>query len=173
MAPILAFTAEEIWKYLPGADREAKSVHLALLPEVRSEWQDEALNSSWQRILEVRGEVTKTLEDARARKQIGHPLDAAVTLAAGRPLYDLLAPHAPDLRSIFIVSRVELVHDSDLDNAGTEADPGDVASQLSVTVAPADAEKCERCWIHKPSVGSVEGHPTICRRCGDVLNKTQ
>ena len=170
MAPILAFTAEEIWKYLPGADREAKSVHLALLPEVRPEWQDEALNSSWQLILEVRGEVTKTLEDARARKQIGHPLDAAVTLAAGRALYDLLAPHAPDLRSIFIVSRVELVHDSDLDAAG---DAGDAVSQLSVTVEPAGAKKCERCWIHKPSVGSVEGHPSICRRCGDVLHKTQ
>ena len=168
MAPILSFTAEEIWRYLPGQANETESIHLALLPEVRSEWIDETLNSNWQRILAVRGEVTKALEDARAQKSIGHPLDAAVTLAAGKPLYDVLAPHESDLRTIFIVSGADLVHDSSLDNA---ADAGDAIAQLSVRVEPSSATKCERCWIHKPTVGSVEGHPTICRRCGSVLNE--
>ncbi len=167
MAPILAFTAEEIWQHLPRGDDEAESIHMALLPEVRSEWENESLNSNWQKILEVRAEVTKALEEARAQKQIGHPLDAAVTLAAGKQLYDALAPYASDLRTIFIVSRAELVSDTTLDNG----DAGEAIDQLSIRVEPATAMKCERCWIHKPSVGSVESHPTICSRCGSVLNK--
>jgi isoleucyl-tRNA synthetase len=166
MAPILAFTAEEIWHYLPRQDHEAESIHLALLPEIRSEWKNEPLSDNWKRILEVRGEVTKALEEARAEKKIGHPLDAAVILSAGKPLYDLLAPYADDLRAIFIVSRAELVNDNTLDDA---AQAGDAIAQLSVRVEPATAKKCERCWIHEPSVGSVAGHPTICGRCGSVL----
>jgi isoleucyl-tRNA synthetase len=168
MAPILAFTAEEIWQYLPRQDDDAESIHLALLPEIRSEWKNETLSDNWKRILEVRGEVTKALEAARAEKKIGHPLDAAVIVSAGKPLYDMLVPYADDLRAIFIVSRVELVNDSTLDGA---AHAGDEIAQLTIRVESEAAKKCERCWIHEPSVGSVEDHPTICSRCGSALKK--
>ena len=168
MAPILAFTADEIWQHLPRQDDEAESIHMQLLPDVRPEWKDEALNGNWRRILEVRAEVTKALEEARAQKQIGHPLDAAVTLTAGKQLYELLAPYSTQLRTIFIVSKAELEGDPALDNI----DAGDALAQLSIRVEPASAPKCERCWIHKPSVGSVADHPTICNRCGSVLKET-
>ena len=168
MAPILAFTAEEIWQHLPREDNDAESIHMALLPDIRPEWKNESLNSNWRRILEVRAEVTKALEEARTKKQIGHPLDAAVTLAAGKQLYEMLAPYASELKTIFIVSSAELVSDPALD----DVDTGDAPAQLSIRVEPATAPKCERCWIHKPSVGSVEEHPTICSRCGSVLKET-
>ena len=169
MAPILAFTAEEIWQHLPRQDDDAESIHLELLPKVSPEWKDEALGSRWQQILDVRAEVTKALEEARAKKQIGHPLDAVVTLTAATPLYDSLKPYESELRTIFIVSRAELVKGSEQENTGGEPSP----DLLAIDVQRSTAVKCERCWIHKPSVGSVEGHPNVCNRCGNALKQMQ
>ena len=79
MAPLLPVTADEIWKHMPGLKDKASSVHLTLLPAVNSQWKDESLAQSWEKILQVRAEVTKALEEARSQKRIGHPLDASVT----------------------------------------------------------------------------------------------
>ncbi|MFZ5565229.1 MAG: isoleucine--tRNA ligase, partial [Thermodesulfobacteriota bacterium] len=105
MAPILPFTAEEVWKFLPAENREA-SIHMASMPEADPRWNDPQLAQRWERILYVRGEVTKALEEARAKKQIGHPLDARVIIIAERSLAKLLRSHGDELRSIFIVSDV-------------------------------------------------------------------
>jgi isoleucyl-tRNA synthetase len=165
MAPILVFTTEEIWRYIPKAEGKESSVHLASLPEVTPARQDADLASRWERILDVRKEVTKALETARAEKQIGHSLDAAVTLHTSEDLHDLLSPYAEELRSVFIVSKT-ILHKGIAPESAVESDnvPG-----LALRVESTEEDKCERCWIHDPTVGSVAEHPTICKRCTDAL----
>ena len=165
MAPLLPFTAEEIWEYMPAGSDKESSVHIALLPQVDRRWKDDNLAQKWEAILEVRGEVTRALEEARAAKQIGHPLDAAVTISAREDLYNLLQPYEEDLRFIFIVSSVSLLKDEPPDGSFES----EKLEGLSIQVEAARGEKCERCWIHELSVGSDREHPTICERCRTAL----
>lgn len=164
MAPIMVFTAEEIWKYLPAAADKTESIHLARLPEVQENFIDEELAGQWRTVKLVRAEVTKALEEARAQKTIGHSLDAAVTVGLSDELYDRMAPFEADLRSVFIVSEAELQKGT-LENAFKSQE----AEGISVQVAAAAGEKCNRCWVHDPSVGHQPDHPDVCRRCHDVL----
>ncbi|MBU0987012.1 MAG: isoleucine--tRNA ligase [Proteobacteria bacterium] len=167
MAPILSFTAEEIWKYMPNHDNIESSVHLASLPVVRAEYKDSDLAAKWNRILQVRAEVTKALEEARVQKLIGHSLDAAITIYATQDLYDALYPYADELKTVFIVSGFSLVQGGK--PAGAYESPE--IDGLSIQVMPSAAEKCERCWIHDASVGTGSAHPTLCNRCRDALEK--
>ncbi len=165
MAPLLPFTAEEIWQYMPARSGKAPSVHLALLPEANSQWEAERLAQKWETILKVRAEVTKALEEARARKQVGHPLDAAITISVKEELYGHLQPYAEDLRFILIVSSVSLLKDKKLDGSFVS----EKIEGLSIKIEVAPGAKCERCWIHEMSVGSDSEHPTICQRCRKAL----
>jgi isoleucyl-tRNA synthetase len=164
MAPIMAFTAEEMWRYLPGAAGKTASIHMAAMPEVDGSLLDPDLAKQWQTIKSVRAEVTKALEEARAQKRIGHSLEASVALGLDDALYEELLPYREELRSILIVSEVDLRR-GDIEGAfqGTEN------QWVSVRVAPAPWAKCERCWVHAPSVGSRTDHPAICDRCHDAL----
>jgi isoleucyl-tRNA synthetase len=165
MAPILPFTAEEIWQHLPASSSRAASIHLALLPDVDNGLKDDALAERWERLLRVRAEVTKALEAARTQKLIGHALDAEVILSAGESLYTELSRYAGDLRSLFIVSAVSLLKDAQPEGAIQTAEiPG-----LSIRVQPASGRKCERCWVHEDAVGESSEHPTLCRRCRQAL----
>ncbi len=165
MAPVLSFTAEEIWGFMPPiADRDV-SVHETSLPEVDRTLLDPDLCGRWDQILDVRTEVTKALETARTQKIIGHPLDAAVTLAVGPGLYEQLATYADDLRSIFIVSAATLVP---ADEARADFESTSL-SGLAVRVEAARGEKCQRCWVHDPDVGTSNLHPGICPRCETAL----
>ena len=164
MAPILPFTAEEIWGYMPETDGREESVHLAAMPEAENAWKNEALARTWRRLILVRGEVTKALEAARAKKEIGHPLDARVTLNAGGEVLEVLRACAADLHTFFIVSKAEIT---------TEPISSGFVSQeiegLTIGVSPAAGEKCERCWVHDPSVGTFAQQPTLCSRCMDQI----
>jgi isoleucyl-tRNA synthetase len=165
MAPVLVFTAEEIWGYLPqDGDKEA-SVHQAAFPQVDDNWRDEILAETWEKILTLRGEVTKALENARSAKLIGHPLDARVVLHADKAWAAFLSPYARELAGIFIVSQVRVTPGPG-PQAGYTSDsiPG-----LAISVEPAEGEKCQRCWIHDPSVGGSETWPDTCERCQGVL----
>lgn len=166
MAPVLAFTAEEIWRYMPGAADKPESIHMADLPKVDEAGRDENLAEQWAQILAVRGEVTKVLEEARTQKTIGHSLDAAVTIGADDAVYDILKAHEADLRSIFITSNVNLVK-----GTLSESTPSETLDKLYIKVEAADGEKCERCWVHDPAVGSHEDHPTVCNRCKKALEQ--
>jgi isoleucyl-tRNA synthetase len=164
MAPILTFTAEEAWRYLPGARSE--SVHLERFPEVPLEWVDDTLKGEWDRLLEVRREVARALELARARKLIGSGLEAAVRItSAPEDLPALLRAKAAALQTLFIVSAVEV---------GGGA-PGAVHYEsqeipgLVIDVDRAPGDKCERCWMRKPTVGRSAAHPTLCDRCVAVV----
>jgi isoleucyl-tRNA synthetase len=167
MAPILPFTAEEVWQHLPARSGKEPSVHLALLPDVNAAFKDDALAGRWNTLLNVRGEVTKAMEAARAVKRIGHPLDAAITISAKGDLYNDLRPYAAELRSLLIVSKATLVKEALLDGAFESND----IQGLLIGVEPAPGDKCERCWVHDPTVGSFPDQPTICRRCQNTLTK--
>ncbi len=162
LAPILPFTAEEIWRHLPGSGREP-SVHLSSLPEPDPAWIDAGLAERWEPVFRVRGEVTRALEAARAEKRIGQSLEAKVVLEAEGDLYEGLAPFAPELPSVFIVSAVDLRRRAGSGPAGATAEA------VSVRVEPAPGRKCARCWVFDPSVGESADHPGICRRCRGAL----
>jgi isoleucyl-tRNA synthetase len=165
MAPLLPFTAEEIWEYMPNVSDKAPSVHLTALPEANSKWKNEDLARQWGKILDVRAEVTKALEEARAAKQIGHPLDAAVTISVKADDYNALQPYAGDLRSIFIVSKVSLLKDEKIDGGYESED----VEGLFIRIGSAPGEKCERCWVHETTVGTDSEHPSICERCQKTI----
>jgi isoleucyl-tRNA synthetase len=165
MTPVLPFTAEEVWQYMPTVRSKEESVHLAGLPTVNEAFIDRDLAEKWERILEIRGEVTKSLEEARAAKRIGHSLDASVTLYVDDKLLSLLQPYADDLRSIFIVSEANLSKERDF--GGTFRNSG--LAGLTVLVAPATGKKCERCWVHDTTVGGNADNPAICDRCQSVI----
>ena len=156
LAPVLAHTSEEVWKFMPGENRPA-SVHLAEFPQVDAAMIDEHVESRWQRLLDVREEVYKTLEQARQSGVVGKPLESRIELKAPGALYDFLKDYEDQLPALFIVSQVAL-------NKGD----GDA---LAVEVVAPEGEKCERCWLVLESVGHQDGHPGLCARCGEVVSK--
>jgi isoleucyl-tRNA synthetase len=167
MAPILPFTSDEIWHYMPSKNGENSSIHMTSLPEVNPAFIDDALAERWDYLLEIRGEATKALEEARAQKIIGHPLDASVTISARGDAYDALRPYTDDLRSLLIVSKTSLVKDENVESASGRSD----LDGVRIRVEPAPGDKCERCWVHDTSVGTNSEHSTICRRCQRALSQ--
>jgi isoleucyl-tRNA synthetase len=166
MAPILTFTAEEAWRHAPGP--RAQSVHLERFPEAPREWLDDALKQQWDRLLEVRREVAKALETARAQKLIGSGLEARVRIAsAPEDLPALLGGKRELLATLFIVSRVEL-HAGD-GRASVVYESQDIPG-LVIGVDRAPGEKCERCWTRTEEVGRDRDHPTLCARCVRVVS---
>lgn len=162
LAPVLSFTADEVWWHLPK--QACESVHLAGFPEPAPEFRDERLTERWDTIIKVRGEVSKALEMARVRKTIGHSLDAAVTLSAPAELLGFLREYAGELKSIFIVSKVDLVDELAGDTVAAEGIAG-----LSIRVEAAPGGKCERCWCYDERIGEDDRYPTICPKCIEAV----
>jgi len=154
MAPILSFTSEEVWQFLPGGEHKSESVHLTQFPEVKPEYVDETLNERWERLLEIRALVTKALEEARKEKKIGLSLDAQVHLYLPEKDYSFLQSYEKELKSIFIVSSVSLHREE---------------KGIRIEVDRADGAKCERCWNYDTSVGKDLEHPSACKRCIEAL----
>jgi isoleucyl-tRNA synthetase len=160
MAPILSFTSDEIWQYMKRTDRPL-SVHADLFLPVNAGYKNAELESRWEKILTVRKEVLRALEIARREKKIGHPLDASVSLGLSNELMENLTPYEDQLRSIFIVSAVNMTEIDRLEGGVvSDALPG-----LKVSVSSSSDPKCERCWVHDPTVGHEGRHPTVCERC--------
>jgi isoleucyl-tRNA synthetase len=154
LAPVLSFTAEEIWSELPG-ERTA-SVFLAEFADVSA-----AANSEidWSVLIRVRETVAKALEDLRTAGGIGSALEASVTLYADGDLRSTLEALGEELRFVFITSAAEVQPLADApDNAAT-------GEGFSVLVAACDHAKCIRCWHRREDVGSNAEHPEICGRC--------
>lgn len=158
LAPVLSFTSDEVWQFMPGQREE--SVHLAEFPARNPEWRDDALAARWERIIKVRSDVSKALELARVAKTIGHSLDAAVTVAAPPELFSFLQEYAAELNSIFIVSKATLATELEGEYWTSENIEG-----LKVQVTAAPGVKCERCWYYSEELGTDAGHPTICPKC--------
>ncbi len=162
LAPILSFTADDIWKWIPagGASKE-ESVHLCSFPERKPEWADPELEARWDKALAFRQEVSRALEIARKEKLIGHSLDAWVRVVPPSEWVEFLKGFPYSLRNLCIVSEITI--EEDLDQPATfdsQEIPG-----LKFRVEMARGEKCGRCWVRCDTVGSEPDHPTICRRC--------
>jgi isoleucyl-tRNA synthetase len=166
MAPVLSFTAEEVWKVMKSANR-LPSVHADLFLPIKEEYKDPDLAERWEHIIQVRKEVTRVLELARKEKVIGHSLDAAVFLGLSPALMEKLDAYRDELRSIFIVSSVRLVPLDQLEG-GIE---GLEIKDMRVKVSPSKDTKCERCWVHDPTTGDDSTYPTICSRCLNSLKE--
>jgi len=162
MAPVLIFTADEAWAHLPPEKGREDNVALAAFPVERPEHRRPELDAKWDKLLQVRREITKALEVARADKVIGHSLEAKVYVEARGDWADFLADKWDLLKTIAIVSGLERT-----DGLGAEAD-GDLEG-IRVRVEPAPGAKCERCWTRSVTVGRDERHPGACARCVAVL----
>ncbi len=167
MAPILSFTAEELFQHLPQAMRPAGTTVFALrLPALDEVLLTDEETAVWDMVFAVRGDVTRAIEPLRQSKALGHSLDACVTLHATDETYERLTSVIRDLRDVFIVSQVEVTSSP----APADAAQGEVAG-LAVAVGKARGEKCLRCWIYDENLGTDPDHPQTCPRCTKVLKE--
>jgi isoleucyl-tRNA synthetase len=179
-APILAFTAEEIWKYLPKNSGDAPSVHVARFPELRDVQTGLApsVAADWEMLAKIRGEALKALESTRSAKRINSSLEAKVifelfTSNAQNQFLSLLQKYSRWLPGLLIVSQVEVPADSSAD-IGTPDLHGDafrskIFPGLAIRVIAASGKKCERCWNYSTHVGENTRYPGVCERCGEAL----
>ncbi len=169
-APILSVTAAEAWEHLYGLDDESPiedSVFFADFPQVEDIPVDAALDARWNRLIALRSEITKVLEKSRRDKVIGLSLDAEVLLVVEGETAAFLNKDL--LRELCIVSSLKCV-DQPNSNAFTRCEE---CTDVQVAVGPAPGSKCERCWMLSPSVGEDTEHPTLCRRCVNVVQTIQ
>jgi len=158
LAPLMSFTAEEVWGHMGRPE----SVHIAHFPEpgdLSADIVDSARKraADWDRLLEVRNVVLKQLDTARNEKLIGAPLEARVLLSANGETFDLLQQYSAELPNLFIVSQVDLEPLAE--------------GEIAVTVERASGVKCERCWKYTHDVGSDSDFPTVCRPCAAAVHE--
>ena len=159
LAPILCFTSQEIWSYIPKLDGMKDYVVFEQMPEAKAA-ADEAFEAKWNRIMAIRDDVKKVLEQARADKVIGSALEAGLTLYCSKEVYDFLnAIPMDELADLFIVSHVDLVEG--------EGGVKGLVEGLGVSAAHAAGNKCLRCWKYETTVGE-DG---LCPRCAKVLKQ--
>lgn len=163
IAPILCFTADEIWNFMPHKSTDdPNGVIFNDMPKVEAAYEDKALEDKWERILAIKSDVSKALEIARRDKTIGKSLDAKVEIFATGEPYSFLA-QIPALADVLIVSEAVLTEGEG------EGFKGESEVGITVKVSVAQGEKCERCWKVTDSVGADGEHPTICARCAETL----
>ena len=171
LAPIMSFTCEEVWQYLPKVEGREESVHLALFPA-----DDEILGdptgltkpsdlpqlTEWSTLRRAREIVLEALEFHRNAKEIAGSLEARLNITASEPAYSVLEKHRDRLRYLFIVSAASV-------RLWTSADGS--AGGIIVNVDRADGQKCDRCWNYSTHVGEDQTYPTVCERCSAVLKE--
>jgi isoleucyl-tRNA synthetase len=161
LAPILTFTSEEVWSAMPSWNNKEEIVHLAQFPRISDKYFNAELGERWKAMIDAKSEIAKAVEHARKEKTIGHSLDARITIAAPERLRDLIATHIEDMRSLLIVSQLQVAQEKDI----VAPFKSEEIEGLVVGVEKARGGKCERCWIYEESVGSDANHPTVCARC--------
>ncbi len=154
MAPILSYTIEEVWEYLPGEKEE--SAHLSDWPKVNKRFLNKKLEERWEKLISIRERVLASLEKARKEKRIGNSLEAEVEIRCEKE-YQFLKKYEKDLPALFIVSKVRLVKKGN--------------GEMVVKVKKAPGKKCSRCWNYSIEVGKSKEHPTLCPRCIRVIKK--
>jgi isoleucyl-tRNA synthetase len=170
VAPIMSFTADEVWSFLPAVADRPVSVHLAHFPKaeditgpVADPPKANAVWKDFQSLMKVRDAALKALEVARQEKIIGSALEAVVNISAPDELVPLLERYRNDLRYLLIVSGVEV----------KPASGGNGNAPLRVLVEKAPGQKCERCWNYSTHVGESERYPTVCERCLAALEEIE
>ncbi len=170
VAPILTFTADEVWQYLPVVAGRPASVHLALFPKAYELGaNDESLLQRWRELLAFRDSVLLRLEEQRKEKKIGKSLEAKISIAARGSLLDVLRSfEGPELKELFNASQV-LVRSMDDPTASS-------AATFGIAIGPADGHKCDRCWNYyadnsPQAVRQFGPWPNVCGRCADALTQ--
>ena len=167
MAPVLSFTAEEIYAHLPQGLRGTAPTVFALQPIDSAPFLlDEGKRDDWTVLTAVRGAATKAIEPMRRDGVIGHSLDTRVTLFVADELRQRIEGLNTDLRAFCIVSQIVL---QPLENAPQDAYRDEEIAGLAIGVEKAHGEKCERCWIYSTELGTDAEHPTLCPRCAAVI----
>ena len=164
VAPVLVFTSQEIWSFIPKMPGMNQYVAFEEMGKTGRHRQDAAFEEKWDKIIAVRDDVKKALEQARADKMIGASLEAQAKLYCSKEMYDFLNSIPMDeLADLMIVSSVDLVQEK----GGVQG----LVEGLGVEVLRAPGQKCERCWKYTQDVGSSQQHPTLCARCAAVLEE--
>jgi isoleucyl-tRNA synthetase len=170
VAPIMSFTADEIWSFLPAVAGRQESVHLAHFPKaeditgaVSDPKSAETVWKDFETLMKVRDAALKALEVARQEKTIGSALEAVVTISGPSELVPLLQRYRNDLRFLLIVSGVEVKPSSG----------GNGNTPLHVLIEKAPGQKCDRCWNYSTHVGENDRYPTVCERCTAALNEIE
>ena len=169
LAPLMSFTADEIWDSLPKVSGRPESVHMAYFPKGEeitgkiSKADAKAIRADFDVLFSVRDEALKALEIARQEKVIGRSEDATITIHAPESTQKLLERYREDLRFLLIVSGVEVVPST----------AGNGNAPLRVTAIKAPGGKCERCWFYSTHVGENERYTTVCERCSKALEEIE
>ncbi|MEG1971901.1 MAG: class I tRNA ligase family protein, partial [Oscillospiraceae bacterium] len=164
VAPMIPFTAEEVWEYIPkSSSLDMESVMYNEMPNPDGSDIESELLAKWSRISDIRYAVNKSLEEARNEKLVGKSLEAKILLYADGEMYDFLNSVLENLTTAFIVSQVEVIK-------GQGGAPSEIEG-LGVLVKKADGEKCERCWAYSHTVGKDADHPTLCARCAKTVKE--
>ena len=155
IAPILSFTADEIWGTMAHAEGDdVRSALLNDMPVYEEKYAFADIEAHWNKLFDMRDDVMKALEEARAAKLIGKSLEAKITICANAEKLEILKSFGDELKTVFIVSQVELCEGE-----------GD---EIKVEVATADGEKCDRCWMHSTDgIKTEDGY--LCKRCAEIL----
>lgn len=166
IAPILSFTAEELWSHIIKRynfkNSLAESVFLSEFPSANDEFIDLALEQRWDKLIAIRDEANKAMEIKRKEKYIGNSLEAKLTFYVTDEVYDLLMSQKDFLPSLFIVSEVSIKR---LQKEVKDIFESQVIKDLMIFVERAEGTKCERCWNWSVTVGNFDAHPKICERC--------
>jgi isoleucyl-tRNA synthetase len=169
VAPILTFTAEEVWGYLPQVEGREASVHLALFPKVEEiAKKDESLLADWKNLLEIRDEALKALETERKAGKIGKALEAKIQISTTAQELEILDKYGSSLKELLNVSQVSLAHSSSFTNSGK--------ADANCEVFLADGTKCERCWNYYADDGADHVRQygpwaNVCGRCANALDQ--
>ncbi|QYJ88997.1 isoleucine--tRNA ligase [Shewanella halotolerans] len=161
IAPILSFTADEVWQSLPGEREEFVFTQTWFEGLVSVTLDSDLSDEYWANLITVRDEVNKAIEQARREQRVGGSLEAEVTLYADNALTESLALLGDELRFVLLTSNTQI---APLASAGDDAVETELAG-LKLLVAKTEAAKCDRCWHHREDVGQVEAHPLLCTRC--------
>ncbi len=159
LSPLLAFTADEAWEFVPGKTVDAAQ-QLTWQPMEFKRTADEA--ATWQKLLAIREQALPLLETARQQKTLGKALEAQITLTAAPDVVDSLQPHQDALKELLNVSALALER---------QVQPAGANEAVQLVVTHAVGEKCERCWHWETDVGSSPEHPTLCARCVKVVQQ--
>ena len=170
LAPVLAFTCDEVFEYMPKKeiDYDLKSVHLAQWPDMGliNKWLNNNLETRYAQIFKIRDLVMKALEEERSKGKIGSSQEAQILLATtDQARYNLLNEFLGNLAALFIVSEVKLEKMDKLKDLPKLENYND----LKITVLAAEGKKCSRCWNYSETVGTDKEHPDLCARCFDIF----
>ncbi|MFH1057897.1 MAG: isoleucine--tRNA ligase [Pseudomonadota bacterium] len=166
MAPVLSFTAEEVWDHLPGAKAISESVHLAGFPDPDETVKNPELFERWERLVAVRAAVNKALDLARKEKIVGNSLEANLAIAGPAETMAFLTANRAALMEITMVSELALVESIDQPTLA-----GEEAGGLMVRITPSAHAKCPRCWMRAEGIGQSAEHPELCPRCAAAVTQ--